>query len=209
MKVRSFALAAVAAILAATSAHAAWYGVDASHSRVGFKVKHYGIASVTGSFDRYNASFEFDPDTEKLTSVVATIEAASVNTGTPNRDDHLRSPDFFGVETDSTITFKSTEISPIKGGKATLKGDLTIRGVTRPVTLDLEYSGAITDPRGNSRVAFTATGTINRKDFGVNWSKTMDNGGLVVSDNVQLLLEVEGIKQKSEGIVTKVQDAAR
>lgn len=209
MRFRSFALAAITVLLATTGADAAWYGVDASHSRVGFKVKHYGISTVTGSFDRYNASFDFDPDTEKLGSVIATIEAASINTGTSGRDDHLRSPDFFGVEKDSTIVFKSTEIAPLKDGKTTIKGDLTIRGVTRPVVLEAEYGGAITDPRGNSRVAFSARGMINRKDFGVNWSKVMDNGGLVVSDEVQLVIEVEGIKQKSEGIVTPVQDATR
>lgn len=209
MKFRSFALTAGIVLFATTGAHAAWYGVDPSHSRVGFKVKHLSISTVTGSFDKYAASFEFDPDTDQLTSVIATIDPRSINTGNQRRDDHLRSPDFFGVETDTTIAFKSTEIAPLKDGKTTIKGDLTIRGVTKPVVLEAEYGGAITDPRGNSRAAFTARGTINRKDFGVNWHQTLDGGGLVVSDEVQLVIEVEGMKQKSEGIVTKVQDASR
>lgn len=185
-----------AALSLAAGAQAATYSLDLAHSSVGFKVKHLMVSNVRGSFGEFAGSFAWVDGKPDQWSVEATIQMASIDTGNEKRDDHLRSADFFDVAQHPTMTFKSTAVTARDDGTYALVGDLTLRGVTRPVTLDLEFAGQITDPWGNTRVGFTATGRINRQDFGVSWSNKMDNGGLVVSDEVQIELEVEGIQQK-------------
>ena len=177
-------------------AEAAEYMIDPDHSQVIFKVKHIGISTVTGRFDLLEGTYDFDEKDIGGSSVDVTITTSSVNTNKQKRDDHLRSPDFLNVEKYPAITFKSKDIKEEHGNDFTIVGDLTINGVTKEVELDAEYGGKAVDPMGNERTAFTAETTINRKDYGITWNKTLDSGGLVVGDDVKIILEVEGIKKK-------------
>ncbi len=176
------------------SALAETYVVDASHSQVGFAVKHLVVSTVKGKFSVFEGSVEID-DQKNVSNVKAKIDVASVDTGRAKRDQHLRSPDFFDAATYPTIEFASTSISK-RGDKYTVIGDLTIRGVTRKVTLIGELTGVINDPYFGQRAGFVATGKINRRNFDVKWSKQMDNGGLVVGDDVTLSIEVEALVPK-------------
>ncbi|MFI5322705.1 MAG: YceI family protein [Thermodesulfobacteriota bacterium] len=179
-----------------SQAEAVTYIIDPDHSQVIFKVKHMGISTVTGRFDLLNGTYNFDEKNPANSSVDVTIKTASVNTNKQKRDDHLRSPDFLNIGKYPTITFKSKEVKKGKGDDFTIIGDLTINGVTKQVQLDSQYGGKAVDPMGNERTAFTAETTINRKDYGITWNKTLDSGGLVVGDDVKISLEVEGIKKK-------------
>lgn len=191
--------AALAAIALTTPALAGTYVVDAGHSVVSFKVKHLGISNVLGTFEKFDGTFEYDAKANTATLAGATIEAASVNTKDEKRDGHLKGADFFDVEKTPQITFASTGISPIKENRFTVKGNLTIRGITKPVTLDGTFNGVASDPWGNDRAAFSATTTINRTDYGITWNKTLDKGGLLVGNEVTLSIEVEGILKKEAG----------
>ena len=193
--IRLLAAAAVVALGAGTVS-AETFHVDTSHSKVLFKVRHLGISNVTGQFKEFEGSFDLDPDNLATLKAIAVIQVASVDTEEEDRDKHLRSGDFFDAETHPEIKFESTKAEPAGGSKVKLHGNLTIRGVTKPVVLDAEFGGAIQDPWGNHRAAFTAEGTINRKDFGVNWNQTLDTGGLVVGDNVQISLELEAVAKE-------------
>ncbi|MEQ9618749.1 MAG: YceI family protein [Deltaproteobacteria bacterium] len=173
------------------------YVIDPAHSQVIFKVKHMGISTVTGRFDEFEGSYAFDEENPGDSKVDAVITTSSIDTNEDDRDDHLKSPDFLDVEKNPTITFKSKEVKKGEGKEFTIVGDLTINGVTKEVELDAEYGGSATDPRGNERTAFTAETTIDRKDYGITWNKTLDAGGLVVGNDVKIILEVEGIKKKS------------
>ena len=177
-------------------AEAAEYMIDPDHSQVIFNVKHMGISTVTGRFDLLEGTYDFDEKDIGKSSVDVSITSSSVNTNKQKRDDHLRSPDFLNVEKYPAITFKSKDIKGEHGNDFTIVGDLTINGVTKEVELDAEYGGKAVDPMGNERTAFTAGTTINRKDYGITWNKTLDSGGLVVGDDVKITLEVEGIKKK-------------
>ncbi len=172
------------------------YVIDPDHSQVIFKVKHMGISTVTGRFDLFEGTYAFDEENIGNSKVETTITTASINTNKQKRDDHLKSPDFLDVEKNPTITFKSKEVKKGDGGDFTVVGDLTINGVTKEVELDAEYGGSATDPWGNERTAFTAETKIDRKDYGITWNKTLDAGGVVVGDDVKIILEVEGIKKK-------------
>jgi polyisoprenoid-binding protein YceI len=191
--------AALAAFALTTPALAGTYVVDAGHSVVSFKVKHLGISNVLGTFEKFDGTFEYDAQANTATLATATIEAASVNTKDEKRDGHLKSADFFDVEKSPQITFASTSISPIKENRFTVKGNLTIRGITKPVTLNGTFNGLASDPWGNDRAAFSATGTINRTDYGITWNKTLDKGGLLVGNEVTLSIDVEGILKKDAG----------
>jgi polyisoprenoid-binding protein YceI len=186
------------AMLVAPAAHAVQYSLDTAHSEVLFKVKHMTISTVTGSFKDFEGGFDYDPATGKLSGVKTTIKTASITTNNDRRDQHLRSDDFLNAEAFPAITFVSKEAVTAKTGKFQLKGDLTIRDVTKPVVLDGEFVGAIKDPWGNNRAAFSATTTINRQDYGVKWSKSMDSGGLVASDDVVIQIAVEAVEEKPE-----------
>lgn len=188
------ALIAVAAALSLAGVSGATdFELDTAHTEVVFKVRHLGISNVTGNFEKFSGTYSFDPETKTATSLKVTIDATSVTTKNEGRDKHLNSPDFFDTARFPTITFEGKSFSPLKGDAFTVAGDLTMHGITKPVVLDVTYNGAIKDPWGNNRTAFSATTKINRKDFGLNWGKVMDNGGLVVGDDVTILLEAEGI----------------
>jgi polyisoprenoid-binding protein YceI len=172
------------------------YIIDPDHSQVIFKVKHMGISTVTGRFDEFEGTYAFDEEDLSKSNVETVIRTASINTNKTKRDDHLKSPDFLDVEKNPTIIFKSKEIRNADGEDFEIVGDLTINGVTKEVVLDAEYGGSAKDPWGKERSAFTAETTIDRKDYGITWNKTLDAGGVVVGDDVKIVLEVEGIKKK-------------
>ena len=190
-------LAAICLGLAiAGSAGAQAYTIDPAHTQIMFKVKHLGITTVTGDFGVFFGTFDFDPENFKNGSISVTIDVSSINTGIDDRDNHLRTSDFFDVENHPEMTFKSTKIQNIKDDTFQIVGDLTMRGVTKPVTLHVEFAGTATDPMGNEKAAFSASTKIDRTDFGVSWSKLIETGGLVVSKEVKIILEVQGNKVK-------------
>ncbi|HMO51144.1 MAG TPA: YceI family protein [Kiritimatiellia bacterium] len=178
----------------AGSTQAATYAIDASHTTIGFSVRHMVVANVKGTFDAFSGHIDFDPENLSEMKAAATIEVASVNTRDQRRDDHLRNEDFFDAPNHPQITFTTTRVEG-ELPNVTLIGDLTIRGVTKEISLPVEVNGPITDPWGNERIGLSGSTRINRQDFGVSWSNTLDGGGLVVGDVVTLLIEVEGIKQ--------------
>lgn len=190
-----FSLAALAVSLGAAPARAARYGIDTSHSSVEFKVRHMVVSKTHGKFNKFSGDFEFEPGKPKAWRARAVIDAASIDTANEKRDGHLRSADFLDVAKHPSIEFVSRKVTDLKDGKAKLHGDLTIRGVTKPVVLDLEVHGVVTDPSGKERSGFSARGKINRTDYGVSWNRTLDTGGLVVGEEVEISLEVEGIRQ--------------
>jgi polyisoprenoid-binding protein YceI len=163
--------------------------IDPTHSAIEFSVKHLGIATVRGRFKKFSATAEAGSD-GKLASVEAVIDAASVDTGTEQRDTHLRSPDFFDVEKYPEFRFVSKKVEQ-KGGDSVIAGDLTLHGVTKPVTFTLEQGVPIKDPWGNQRIAATATGKLSRKEWGLVWNQVLELGGVAVSDEVKFSLEVQ------------------
>lgn len=165
---------------------AAPYTVDVSHSNVGFKVKHMMISTVSGNFAGFAGAYDLEKGV--LKSLNGTIKADSINTGIVKRDDHLRGADFFDVAKYPEITF---DLISHKGKKVT--GNLSMHGVTKKVTLDLDMGGVVTDPWGNKRSGFVLNGTINRKDFDLTWNKTMEAGGVVVGDDVKIIIDIQGI----------------
>lgn len=186
---------ALLVLTAVATAGAAEFDIDKAHSSVDFKVKHMMVSYVRGQFTDFTGSFIWDAADPTAGKVNATIQAASVNTGNEKRDGHLTGPDFFDVANFPTITFVSTKVEPKGKDHYALHGDLTMRGVTKPVVLDLEFLGEMADPKAGARAGWEATGTIKRSDFGVSWSKTLDNGGVVVSDEVSIELAVEGLRK--------------
>jgi len=187
-------LTALAALLTAGAAQAASYAIDASHSSVSFKVRHMMVSKVKGFFEDFEGTIEFDETNMKSAKVNAVIQMASVNTNDEKRDGHLRNEDFFDVAKYPTMTFTSTGVKQ-DGDDWLLMGDLTMHGVTKPVTLELEYNGTVEDPWGNTRVGFSAEGEIDRTEFGIVYNSTLDKGGLAVGNEVEIMLEIEAIKK--------------
>ena len=177
---------------------AAMWDVDSSHAVVGFSVKHLTISNVKGEFAKVSGTVDFDGKNTQGAKIDITIDASTVDTRDLKRDEHLKSADFLDVAKFPTITFKSKKIMLAKKGKFKATGDLTIRGVTKEVTLDIsDLTAEVKDPWGNTRIGVNATTIINRKDFGASWNKVLDNGGLVVGDEVKVNLEIELIKKPS------------
>lgn len=168
------------------------YQIDPDHSKVMFRIRHL-VGKVTGRFNKFEGSFDYESGKPKAWKAWARIEAGSIDTGVEKRDSHLRTADFFDAEKCPALEFKSTKVTGVQGEKARLHGDLTIHCVTKPVVLDLELGGVAKDPWGNTRAGAMATGKINRKDFGLSWNKTLDAGGLLIGDEVEIMLEIEGI----------------
>jgi len=168
--------------------------IDSSHSQVNFSARHMGIMTVRGHFNDIQATIDFNQDDFTASSVEASINAGSLVTNDAKRDEHLRSADFLDVEKYPTIAFKSTKIQRAEHDRYRMTGDLTIHGVTRPVTLDVVYSGQIKDPWGNARAGFSAETTIRRSDWGISFNAVLETGGLVVSDEVKIALDVEAVK---------------
>jgi polyisoprenoid-binding protein YceI len=186
----------VMAVFSAQITLADTYDIDNSHSSVGFKIKHLAISNVKGSFTSFEGAFDFVAGQPRQWNVEVSIDMKSVDTGDEDRDDHLRAEDFFDVEKFPTMVFKSTGVKMDDDEEGKLMGTLTMHGVTLPVTLDIEFNGAITDPWGNERVGFSATGKINRKDWGLSYGKALESGGLVIGNDVKISLEIEGVKRK-------------
>lgn len=193
--VRRFSLLTLAVLLLAPPAmFAAQYKVDKAHTAVGFKVRHI-FTNVPGQFDEFDGTVTFDPENLAAAAVEGTIKAASINTNNEKRDTHLRSADFFDVEKYPTITFKSTKVTDIDEAKKTAKlhGDLTMHGVEKPIVLDVAYLGTAKDPWGNTRGGFIGKTTLNRKDFGIVWNETLESGGLLLGEEVEIEINVEGM----------------
>lgn len=170
------------------------YAFDTSHTRLGFAVRHMAVSKVRGEFADFSGTLEI-AENPADSKVSVTIQAHSVGTKDENRDNHLRTNDFFDVENHPTWTFTSTAIRPVTATEFQVDGDLTIRGVTKQVTLDTTLEGVVTDPYGNHRVGFSATTSINRDDFGVSFNAALEAGGLVVSKKVDIDIEVEATLQ--------------
>ena len=170
------------------------WNLDTVHSGINFSVRHMVVSKVRGRFTKFTGNVELDESDLARSVVEATIDASSIDTGTAQRDDHLRSADFFDVEHFPQIRFHSTGIEKLGGERYRLTGELTIRDVSREIALDVEYGGRGKDPWGNERVGFTAKGTLDRKDFGLGWNQVLETGGVLVSDRVEIELEVQGVK---------------
>src|SRR5438093_8238465 len=168
--------------------------VDPMHTQVEFSAKHMGLMTVKGHFTKVRAAIDLNEDDFTASSVEATIDTHSLITNDARRDAHLKSPDFLDVERFPTITFKSTRIERAAHDEYKMTGDLTIRNVTRPITLAVVYSGQAKDPMGGVHAGFSAHATINRKDWGLTWNVALETGGLLVSEEVRLALEVEVVK---------------
>ena len=171
------------------------YNIDPAHSSVEFAVKHMVISTVKGNFADFSGVLMYDQNDPTKTSVDVVIKAASIDTNNDKRDNHLRSADFFETEKYPDITFKSTKIEKTKDG-LTMTGTLTIRGVSKEVSMPVQLTDTMTDPWGSVRFGAETGLDINRQDYGVSWNNVMDNGGLVVSDNVKIMINVELVKKK-------------
>lgn len=195
MKKQLFSLVILAFMVSGIAAQTTW-NVDKAHSNVKFSVSHMVVSEVEGSFRGFEGSLVAAKADLSDASVKFSVDVNSVNTDNERRDGHLKSDDFFNAEKFPTITFVSKSFTKLKDNKYKLVGNMTMRGVTRSVTLEVTYGGTITDPYKNTRAGFKITGKINRKDFGVNWSKAMETGGLVVGDDVEFTCRVELVKAK-------------
>lgn len=168
------------------------FAIDKTHSEAAFQVRHL-ITKVRGRFDDFGGRIEFNADQPAASTVTFEIQAASIDTSTPDRDAHLRSDDFFAVEKYPTITFASTKIEPTGGNDYAVTGNLTMRGVTKAITIPVTFLGTAGDPWGNQRIAFEGEVTINRKDFGLNWNAALEAGGFLVGDDVKIALSVQAV----------------
>ncbi len=181
--------------LSQLSSLAGTYTIDPNHSRLGFVARHAMVTKVRGSFDRFEGTAVIDGADLARSSVTVTIEAASIDTRNEQRDAHLRSNDFLAMDEFPQLTFRSTSVNQTGSDTVEITGDLTIRGVTRSVTIPFTYEGAAVDPFGQQRIGFEGSTTINRSDFGVNWNAPLEAGGVLVSDKITLEFEVSAIKE--------------
>lgn len=183
-----------ALILSMGFANAAIYDVDASHTNVGFTVKHMMITNVHGNFKTYDAMIDFDEKNRTFKNLKATIDTTSIYTGIEKRDDHLRSDDFFAADKFPKMTFEMTSYKA-DGDDGEMKGNLTIRGITKPVTLKVEDIGTIKDFKNQNRVGFSLKGKINRMDYDLKWNKALELGGVAVAEEVKITVEVEAVEK--------------
>ena len=171
------------------------YELDTDHSRIGFVARHAMVTKVRGSFTEFEGHVTVGEGGLAQSRVDLTIQAASIETRNAQRDEHLRSNDFLGMEQFPVITFASTQVRQAGPETLEITGDLTIKGVTRQVTVPFEFGGAVTDPDGDFRVGFEGSATINRRDFGITWNAALEAGGVLVSDKIVLELEVAAVRQ--------------
>ena len=195
MHIRRLLLLAAAA-LAAVPAAADTYVVDKAHSETLFSIKHL-MSRVTGRFGDFSGTVNVDPATPPASSVEFTINATSVDTNVPDRDKDLRGPNFFDVEKFPTITFKSNKVTPAGKDKFTVEGTLTLHGVSKPISLPVEFLGFGKDPWGNEKAGFALEITLNRKDYGLVWNKALDQGGYLLGDEVKVMINLETAKKKT------------
>lgn len=170
------------------------WALDPAHSSIDFSVRHMMIAKVKGSFNNFTASIEADPTDLTTANVEFSVELASVDTRNEDRDNHLRSADFFDVENHPNMTFTSTSIEKTGEGEYDLTGDLTIRGVTRSETFTVTFEGTGKDPWGNEKVGFNAEGKIKRSDYGLTWNAALETGGVLVGDEIKVSLEIQAAR---------------
>ena len=171
------------------------YAIDASHSQVSFTVRHLGFSKVRGRFTGFEGVVHLDPGDLESLEATATVQTGTITTGDEKRDTHLRSPDFFAAEQFPTMTFRSDGVTEIVGDTFKLAGELTIRETTKRVVLDATYLGEAPDPWGGSRAAFEAKGTIDRTEFGLVWNQVLEASGVLVSEEVNIELEVQAVLQ--------------
>jgi polyisoprenoid-binding protein YceI len=174
------------------------WNIDTTHSSVTFAVRHMLFAKVRGRFASWSGKVELDSDDLTRSRAVVEIDAASIDTGVADRDQHLRSPDFFDVAQFPELRFESTRMEHAGGNRYTLHGKLTIRDVTRDVALDVEYGGQAKDPWGNQRAAFSATTSIDRREFGLTWNQALETGGVLVGEKVEIELEVQAVEAAAQ-----------
>lgn len=170
------------------------WNLDPTHSEVGFKVKHLMITNVSGNFSKFNAEVTSDDESFRKADIVFTADIDSISTNNEQRDGHLKSPDFFDAANHPQLIIKGDGLSG-DGESRTLHGSLTLRGVTKPVSLHVDFGGVAKDPWGNTKAGFTLSGVINRKDFGLNWNAPVEAGGVLVSEEVKLHAEIQLVKQ--------------
>jgi polyisoprenoid-binding protein YceI len=183
-----FLFLAAFSFLAVSSVRAEVYGFDKAHSQIGFAVRHI-LSPVHGEFKDYEGTIHFDPKTPEDSKISVTIQTASISTDNDMRDHHLQSPDFFDAAKYPTITFKSTKVTTVSDNKYSVEGDLTMHGVTKSVTLDVDYMGA--DVMMGAKIAgFSATTKIDRRDFGLTWNKTLESGNVMVGNDVTITLDI-------------------
>jgi len=176
--------------------NAGTYGLDASHSEVGFSVRHLMVSKVKGRFSDVSGTITIAED-PLASSVEVTIGTASIDTRDEQRDAHLRSPDFFDVEQYPSMTYRSTKVSPAGKGRWLVEGDLSLHGVTRNVPLEVSFEGGATDPWGGIRAGFSARAELNREDFGLTWNQALETGGVVVGKKVTIEIEAEAVYQEA------------
>lgn len=196
MKMKKLLIVAVLLISPVRPAAAADYMIDKDHTSIGFSVQHMVISNVKGHFTDFSGGFSFDEKTKSFSNATLVVKSASIDTNVPNRDKHLRSEDFLDVEKYPEITFYLKKSEVLGGNDLRVTGNLAIHGVTKKIVLEGEYLGSAKDPKGNQRAGFTATAKISRGDFGLMWNQLLDAGGVVVGEEVKLLIEVEGILAK-------------
>lgn len=169
--------------------------IDPAHSHIAFSVRHMMISKVRGRFEKFNGTINFDEQNPAASTVDVEIDAASINTREEQRDGHLRSPDFLDADNYPKLTFHGKRVEQTSSDSGKLVGDLTIRGVTREVALDVEYAGQAKSPWGTTSAGFSASTTINRKDWGLEWNQALETGGVLVGDKVKIDIELELVKQ--------------
>jgi len=169
--------------------------LDPTHSELGFKIKHLMISNVSGSFKNFNAEVISEGIDFSTAQINLSAEMASISTNNEQRDDHLRNSDFFEVEKYPKLTFKSTRVEKVDSDTYTLHGELTMKGITKPVRLSVEYNGVAKDPWGNEKAGFVVTGKINRSDWGVNFNGVLETGGVMLSEEVKINSEIQLVKQ--------------
>ncbi len=174
------------------------YTLDTAHSRLGFLARHAMVSKVRGLFKEFDGRLHIDGQDPTKSSAEVTIQVASIDSQQPDRDNHLRSADFFDVENYPTITFKSTKAEVVGTDTYRLTGDLTIRETTRPVTIDLELTGAINDPFGLFRIGFEGSVVVNRRDWGLGWNMALDTGGLLVSEKITIELDIAAVRPAAQ-----------
>ncbi len=183
-------IATLALVLGFSTAHGATYTLDKEHSSVGFKIRHL-VSKTAGQFKDYDVKLQYDAQKPETSSVEATIQTTSVDTSNVKRDEHLRGADFFNVAKFPTMTYKSTSVKRVAPNKLQVEGTLTMLGVSKPTTLDVEEGGVVKTPWGDTRAGFTASTKINRKDFGMAFNKVLDTGSLMLGEDVEITIEIE------------------
>ena len=176
------------------------WAVDASHSHLEFSAKHMMISTVRGRFEKFDVALDLDDQDPTRAAVEVTVDVASLTTNEARRDAHLKSPDFFDAETYPTITFRGTRIEQVGAGEYKLIGDLTVKDQTRPVALTVTEEGRGQDPWGNQRLAYSATATLNRKDWGLNWNVALETGGWLVGDQIKIAVDMEIVAQVPQAV---------